>query len=114
MNACMRLVGLLEILETFSDTALLLPLHRNPGFVNRLKLTWRSSSRFPLNPLITTNWSLHAAVHLSVIQVGCRRSSCTRQPVLVLRAAERPEALAGTAKLIGTNTDDILTRFLVF
>ena len=106
--------GFLEILETFSDTALLLPLHRNPTVREPLKALLGGHPRaFLVEPLDYDQ--LVAAMRSCTLLLSDsgglqEEAPALGKPVLVLRrTTERPEAVdAGTAKLIGTNTDDIV------
>ena len=106
--------GFLEVLERFPDTALLLPLHRNP------------TVREPLQALLGDHPRAFLTEPLDYDQLVAAMRGCTLllsdsgglqeeapalgKPVLVLRrTTERPEAVdAGTAKLIGTDSADIL------
>jgi UDP-N-acetylglucosamine 2-epimerase (non-hydrolysing) len=106
--------GFLQLLERFPDTALLLPLHRNP------------TVREPLQALLGNHPRAFLTEPLDYDQLVAAMRGCTLllsdsgglqeeapalgKPVLVLRrTTERPEAVdAGTAKLIGTASADIL------
>ena len=106
--------GFLEVLERFPDTALLLPLHRNP------------TVREPLTALLGNHPRAFLTEPLDYDQLVAAMRGCTLllsdsgglqeeapalgKPVLVLRrTTERPEAVdAGTARLIGTASADIL------
>jgi UDP-N-acetylglucosamine 2-epimerase (non-hydrolysing) len=106
--------GFLQVLERFPDTALLLPLHRNP------------TVREPLQALLGDHPRAFLTEPLDYDQLVAAMRGCTLllsdsgglqeeapalgKPVLVLRrTTERPEAVnAGTAKLIGTASADIL------
>ena len=106
--------GFLEVLERFPDTALLLPLHRNP------------TVREPLQALLGEHPRAFLTEPLDYDQLVAAMRGCTLllsdsgglqeeapalgKPVLVLRrTTERPEAVdAGTARLIGTASADIL------
>ena len=106
--------GFLEVLERFPDTALLLPLHRNP------------TVREPLQALLGNHPRAFLTEPLDYDQLVAAMRGCTLllsdsgglqeeapalgKPVLVLRrTTERPEAVdAGTARLIGTASADIL------
>ncbi|MFB2838973.1 non-hydrolyzing UDP-N-acetylglucosamine 2-epimerase [Floridanema evergladense] len=107
--------GFLLILEKFPDTALLLPLHRNPTVREPLKEILGNHPRvFLTEPLDYTE--LVAAIHgcyLLLTDSGGLQEEAPSlgKPVLVLReTTERPEAIAaGTAKLVGTNPDRILS-----
>ncbi len=108
--------GFLQLLERFPDTALLLPLHRNP------------TVREPLQALLGNHPRAFLTEPLDYDQLVAAMRGCTLvltdsgglqeeapalgKPVLVLRrTTERPEAVsAGTAKLIGTATADIVAE----
>jgi UDP-N-acetylglucosamine 2-epimerase (non-hydrolysing) len=105
--------GMLAVLERFPDTALLLPLHRNP------------TVREPLQELLGGHPRAFLTEPLDYQQLVAAMRGCTLvlsdsgglqeeapalgKPVLVLRrTTERPEAVtAGTARLIGTASEDI-------
>lgn len=105
--------GFKLILDEFPDTALLLPLHRNPTVRNPLKEALESHPRvFLTEPLNYTE--LIGAIkrcYLLLTDSGGLQEEAPSlgKPVLVLReTTERPEAVsAGTAKLIGTNSQQI-------
>jgi UDP-N-acetylglucosamine 2-epimerase (non-hydrolysing) len=108
--------GFLAVLERFPDTALLLPLHRNP------------TVREPLQALLGGHPRAFLTEPLDYDQLVAAMRGCTLvlsdsgglqeeapalgKPVLVLRrTTERPEAIeAGTARLIGTASADILAE----
>ncbi|NET35391.1 MAG: UDP-N-acetylglucosamine 2-epimerase (non-hydrolyzing) [Cyanothece sp. SIO1E1] len=107
--------GFLQILEKFPDTALLLPLHRNPTVREPLQ------ARLGDHPRVFLTEPLDYAELVGAIQ-RCyllltdsggiqEEAPSLGKPVLVLReTTERPEAIvAGTAKLIGTEPHRILT-----
>jgi UDP-N-acetylglucosamine 2-epimerase (non-hydrolysing) len=107
--------GFLQVLEKFPDTALLLPLHRNPTVRDPLQKILGEHPRVfltePLNYL-----ELVGAIqrcHLLLTDSGGLQEEAPSlgKPVLVMReTTERPEAVTGgTAKLIGTNSDRITT-----
>ncbi|MBD2022660.1 UDP-N-acetylglucosamine 2-epimerase (non-hydrolyzing) [Leptolyngbya sp. FACHB-36] len=106
--------GFLKILDKFPDTALLLPLHRNPTVREPLQAALADHPRiFLTEPLDYTD--LVGAIqrcHLLLTDSGGLQEEAPSlgKPVLVLReTTERPEAIAaGTAKLVGTNPDAIL------
>jgi len=105
--------GMLAVLERSPDTALLLPLHRNP------------TVREPLQELLGGHPRAFLTEPLDYQQLVAAMRGCTLvlsdsgglqeeapalgKPVLVLRrTTERPEAVtAGTARLIGTASEDI-------
>ncbi|MBW4614085.1 MAG: UDP-N-acetylglucosamine 2-epimerase (non-hydrolyzing) [Desmonostoc vinosum HA7617-LM4] len=105
--------GFLQILNKFPDTALLLPLHRNPTVrVPLQKLLGDHPRVFLTEPL--DYGELVGAIrrsHLLLTDSGGLQEEAPSlgKPVLVLRdTTERPEAVtAGTAKLVGTTTEKI-------
>lgn len=107
--------GFLEILDRFSDTALLLPLHKNPTVREPLQQILSKHPRiFLTEPLDYAE--LVGAIERSYLLLtdsgGLQEEAPSLgKPVLVLRdTTERPEAVtAGTAKLVGTQTDRIVT-----
>jgi UDP-N-acetylglucosamine 2-epimerase (non-hydrolysing) len=107
--------GFLNILAQFPDTALVLPLHRNPTVREPLtQLLGKHPRVFLTEPLDYTD--LVGAIqrcHLLMTDSGGLQEEAPSlgKPVLVLRdTTERPEAVhAGTAKLIGTDVDSITT-----
>jgi UDP-N-acetylglucosamine 2-epimerase (non-hydrolysing) len=104
----------LTLLEQFPDTALLLPLHRNPTVRDPLSAILGNHPRaFLTEPL--DYGELVGAIqrcHLLLTDSGGLQEEAPSlgKPVLVLRdTTERPEAItAGTAKLVGTRTDAIV------
>ena len=106
--------GFLQVLEKFPDTALLLPLHRNPTVREPLQKWLGDHPRvFLTEPLDYAK--LVGAIgrcYLLLTDSGGLQEEAPAlgKPVLVLReTTERPEAIeAGTAKLVGTNPDRIL------
>ena len=108
--------GLRSILEKYPDVAILLPLHRNPTVREPLKEHLGSLDRvFLTEPL--DYQELVGAIqrcHLLLTDSGGLQEEAPSlgKPVLVLReTTERPEAVtAGTAKLIGTNANNILAE----
>ncbi|MFK8183112.1 MAG: non-hydrolyzing UDP-N-acetylglucosamine 2-epimerase [Phormidesmis sp.] len=105
--------GFLDILERFPDTALLLPLHRNPTVRDPLKAALDGHPRtFLVEPLDYAQ--LVGAMKRSTLLLtdsgGLQEEAPgLGKPVLVLReTTERPEAIdAGTAKLVGTHAATI-------
>lgn len=102
-----------QILDKFPDTALLLPLHRNPTVREPLEAILGSHERvFLTEPLDYAE--LVGAIqrcYLILTDSGGLQEEAPSlgKPVLVLReTTERPEAVAaGTAKLVGTNPAEI-------
>ncbi len=106
--------GFVQILETFSDTALLLPLHRNPTVREPLQAILGNHPRvFLTEPLDYAELvGAIARCYLLLTDSGGLQEEAPSlgKPVLVLReTTERPEAIeAGTAKLVGTNPSQIV------
>lgn len=105
--------GFLKILDRFPDTALLLPLHRNPVVREPLKTLLGDHPRvFLTEPLDYAELvgAIQRCYLLLTDSGGLQEEAPSLgKPVLVLReTTERPEAVtAGTAKLVGTNPDQI-------
>jgi UDP-N-acetylglucosamine 2-epimerase (non-hydrolysing) len=103
--------GFLQILDQCPDTALLLPLHRNPTVREPLQAALGNHSRaFLTEPLDYTQLvgAMQRSYLLMTDSGGLQEEAPgLGKPVLVLReTTERPEAVqAGTAKLIGTHPD---------
>ena len=103
-----------EILDKFADTALLLPLHRNPTVREPLQAILGNHPRvFLTEPLDYAELvGAIARCYLLLTDSGGLQEEAPSlgKPVLVLReTTERPEAIAaGTAKLVGTNTEQIV------
>ncbi|MBF2001034.1 MAG: UDP-N-acetylglucosamine 2-epimerase (non-hydrolyzing) [Synechococcales cyanobacterium M58_A2018_015] len=106
--------GVLQVLDKFPDTALLLPLHRNPTVREPLQAMLGSHSRvFLTEPLDYAELvgAIQRCYLLLTDSGGLQEEAPSLgKPVLVLRdTTERPEAvMAGTAKLVGTNPHSIL------
>ncbi|MBD2091029.1 UDP-N-acetylglucosamine 2-epimerase (non-hydrolyzing) [Microcoleus sp. FACHB-1515] len=108
--------GFLQVLEQFPDTALLLPLHRNPIVRDPLQAKLGDHPRvFLTEPLDYSE--LVGAIQRSYLLLtdsgGLQEEAPSLgKPVLVLReTTERPEAVtAGTAKLIGTQAKEIFAN----
>ncbi|MEB3214018.1 MAG: UDP-N-acetylglucosamine 2-epimerase (non-hydrolyzing) [Leptolyngbyaceae bacterium] len=106
----------LKILDAFPDTALLLPLHRNPTVREPLTAMLGDHPRaFLTEPL--DYGELVGAIqrsHLLLTDSGGLQEEAPSlgKPVLVLRdTTERPEAVtAGTAKLVGTQPHTIVAE----
>lgn len=105
--------GFLKILDRFPDTALLLPLHRNPVVREPLQALLGNHPRvFLTEPLDYAGLvgAIQRCYLLLTDSGGLQEEAPSLgKPVLVLReTTERPEAVtAGTAKLVGTNPDQI-------
>ncbi|QKQ76592.1 non-hydrolyzing UDP-N-acetylglucosamine 2-epimerase [Nostoc sp. TCL240-02] len=105
--------GFLQILDKFRDTALLLPLHRNPTVRIPLQELLGNHPRIFLTEPLDYG-ELVGAIgrsHLLLTDSGGLQEEAPSlgKPVLVLRdTTERPEAVvAGTAKLVGTTSENI-------
>jgi len=105
--------GFRQILDRFPDTVLLLPLHRNPTVREPLKNALGDHPRAILTEPIDYA-QLVAAIarsHFLLTDSGGLQEEAPSlgKPVLVLRkTTERPEAIAaGTAQLVGTESEDI-------
>jgi UDP-N-acetylglucosamine 2-epimerase (non-hydrolysing) len=104
----------LTVLDKFPDTALLLPLHRNPIVRKPLtELLGNHSRIFLTDPLDYAELvgAMQRCYLLLTDSGGLQEEApALGKPVLVLRdTTERPEAIeAGTARLIGTDTTTIV------
>ncbi len=107
--------GFRLILDKFPDTALLLPMHRNPTVREPIQSLLGEHPRvFLTEPLDYAQLvgAIERCYLLLTDSGGLQEEAPSLgKPVLVLReTTERPEAIeAGTAKLIGTNPEVILT-----
>jgi UDP-N-acetylglucosamine 2-epimerase (non-hydrolysing) len=105
--------GFLQILDKFPDTALLLPLHRNPTVREPLQALLGNNPRIFLTEPLDYGQLVGAIQrsHLLLTDSGGLQEEAPSlgKPVLVLReTTERPEAVsAGTAKLVGTDSNTI-------
>lgn len=106
--------GFLKTLDQYADTMILLPLHRNPTVREPLQTMLGGHPRVILTEPLDYS-QLVAAIadaYLVLTDSGGLQEEAPSlgKPVLVLRkTTERPEAIAaGTAKLIGTDPQDIL------
>lgn len=105
--------GFLKVLERHPDTALLLPLHKNPTVREPLQEWLGDHSRvFLTEPLDYDRLvaAIRGCTLLLTDSGGLQEEAPSLgKPVLVLRrTTERPEAVeAGTAKLIGTSSEAI-------
>lgn len=101
--------GFLQILEQFPDTALLLPLHRNPTVREPLQEMLGNHTRIFLTEPLDYGELVGAIARCYLLLTDSgglqEEAPSLGKPVLVLReTTERPEAIAaGTAKLVGTN-----------
>ncbi|MGE5658637.1 MAG: non-hydrolyzing UDP-N-acetylglucosamine 2-epimerase [Actinomycetota bacterium] len=104
----------LQILEKFPDTALLLPLHRNPIVREPLQAILGNHPRIFLTEPLDYAELVGAIQRCDLILTDSgglqEEAPSLGKPVLVLReTTERPEAIAaGTAKLVGTNPETIV------
>lgn len=108
--------GFRQVLDRFPDTALLLPLHRNPTVREPLQELLGDHPRaFLTDPLDYDRLvaAMRGCTLLLTDSGGLQEEApALGKPVLVLRrTTERPEAVdAGTARLIGTASADILAE----
>ncbi|WP_244532928.1 UDP-N-acetylglucosamine 2-epimerase (non-hydrolyzing) [Geitlerinema sp. PCC 9228] len=106
--------GLRQIVDAFADTALLLPLHRNPQVRDPLRAALQDHPRIFLTEPLDYQALVGAmqGCYLVLTDSGGLQEEAPSlgKPVLVLReTTERSEAIAaGTAKLVGTHSDGIL------
>lgn len=105
--------GFLDTLNQFPDTALLLPLHRNPTVREPLTAILGDHPRVFLTEPLDYAALVGAIQHCYLLLTDSgglqEEAPSLGKPVLVLReTTERPEAIAaGTAKLIGTDAATI-------
>ncbi|MEM9904708.1 MAG: UDP-N-acetylglucosamine 2-epimerase (non-hydrolyzing) [Cyanobacteria bacterium P01_D01_bin.44] len=103
----------LQILDKFPDTALLLPLHRNPTVRDPLRAALGDHPRVFLTEPLDYGQLVGAMqrCYLLLTDSGGLQEEAPGlgKPVLVLReTTERPEAMqAGTAKLVGTEPAEV-------
>jgi UDP-N-acetylglucosamine 2-epimerase (non-hydrolysing) len=108
--------GFRELLDRYPDTALLLPLHRNPTVREPLQALLGDHSRaFLVEPLDYDQLvaAMRGATLVMSDSGGLQEEAPSLgKPVLVLRrTTERPEAVeAGTARLIGTDSADMVAE----
>ncbi len=106
--------GFLELLERHPDTALLLPLHRNPTVREPLQELLGSHPRAVLTEPLDYDQLVGAIRGCTLLLTDSgglqEEAPALGKPVLVLRrTTERPEAVsAGTARLIGTDSAAIV------
>jgi UDP-N-acetylglucosamine 2-epimerase (non-hydrolysing) len=104
-----------DLLETYEDTYIVFPVHKNPEVrkvvFNVLESHPRAFLLEPLDPFSFHN--LMARAHLILTDSGGIQEEAPSlgRPVLVLRqVTERPEAIdAGTALLAGTQREEIVS-----
>lgn len=105
--------ALLQILDRHRDTALVLPLHRNPVVREPLQQILGEHQRvFLTEPLDYHQWvgAMQRCTLILSDSGGIQEEApALGKPVLVLRkTTERPEAIAsGTARLVGTQAAEI-------
>lgn len=98
-----------QILEQFPDTALLLPMHRNPTVREPIQKALGDHPRVFLTEPLDYAQLVGAIQHCYLLLTDSgglqEEAPSLGKPVLVLReTTERPEAIAaGTAKLVGTD-----------
>lgn len=105
----------LQLLDKFPDVALVLPMHLNPVVREPLIAKLGNHSRiFLIEPLDYEQLvgAMHRCYLIMSDSGGLQEEAPSLgKPVLVLRSTtERPEAIAaGTSKLVGTETNDIVS-----
>ena len=110
--------GFLKILEACPDTALLLPLHRNPTVREPLTIALGEHPRVFLTEPLDYGQLVGAMQRCTLLLTDSgglqEEAPGLGKPVLVLReTTERPEAIAaGTAQLVGTQSEAIATAAL--
>ena len=108
----------MKILNQCPDTALLLPLHRNPTVREPLTIALGDHPRVFLTEPLDYAQLVGAMQRCTLLLTDSgglqEEAPGLGKPVLVLReTTERPEAIAaGTAKLVGTQSDAIATAAL--
>ena len=106
--------GFQGILETFPDTALLLPLHRNPVVRQPIQKALGNHPRVFLTEPLDYSQLVGAMQRCYLLMTDSgglqEEAPSLGKPVLVLRYnTERTEAItAGTARLVGTDAQNIL------
>jgi UDP-N-acetylglucosamine 2-epimerase (non-hydrolysing) len=110
------IAGFQAILTEYPDTALLLPLHRNPIVREPIQAALGDHPRVFLTEPLDYSQLVGAIQKCSLLLTDSggiqEEAPSLGKPVLVLReTTERPEAIeAGTAKLIGTNSQTMLSE----
>ncbi|MDY6781296.1 MAG: UDP-N-acetylglucosamine 2-epimerase (non-hydrolyzing) [Cyanobacteriota bacterium] len=108
------LSGFCQILDKFPDTALLLPMHRNPTVREPTQARLGDHPRAFLTEPLDYSQLVGAIQRCELLLTDSgglqEEAPSLGKPVLVLReTTERPEAIAaGTTKLVGTNSADIV------
>lgn len=106
--------GFLKLLDAVPDAALLLPLHRNPTVREPLQAKLGGHERVFLTEPLDYSALVGAISRCTLLLTDSgglqEEAPALGKPVLVLReTTERPEAIeAGTAQLVGTDSDRIL------
>lgn len=106
--------GMLQVLERYPDTALLLPLHRNPTVREPLQALLGDHPRVVLTEPLDYDRLVAAMKGCTLLLTDSgglqEEAPALGKPVLVLRrTTERPEAVdAGTARLVGTDPAEIV------
>ncbi|WP_267384831.1 non-hydrolyzing UDP-N-acetylglucosamine 2-epimerase [Cyanobacterium sp. uoEpiScrs1] len=102
------------ILDKYPDTILLLPMHRNPIVREPIQKVLKNHPRVFLTEPLSYRELVIAIQNCYLLLTDSgglqEEAPSLGKPVLVLRdTTERPEAIeAGTAKLVGTNSQNIL------
>ena len=110
------LQGFHAILDSFPDTVLVLPMHRNPLVREPIQESLGKRDRVFLTEPLDYKQLVGAIANCYFLLTDSgglqEEAPSLGKPVLVLRDnTERPEAVtAGTAKLIGTNPENIFTN----
>lgn len=108
--------GILRVLDRFPDTALLLPLHRNPTVREPLQALLGDHPRVVLTEPMDYDRLVAAMKGCALLLTDSgglqEEAPALGKPVLVLRrTTERPEAVeAGTARLVGTDPAEIFSE----
>jgi UDP-N-acetylglucosamine 2-epimerase (non-hydrolysing) len=106
--------GLQQLLERYEDLVILLPLHRNPTVREPLQALLGNHPRAHLCEPLDYDRLVAALREATLVLSDSggiqEEAPALGKPVLVLRrTTERPEAVdAGTARLIGTDSDAIV------
>ena len=105
--------GMVQVLDRYPDTALLLPLHRNPTVREPLQALLGDHPRVVLTEPLDYDRLVAAMKGCTLLLTDSgglqEEAPALGKPVLVLRrTTERPEAVeAGTARLVGTDPSTI-------
>ncbi|NEO85582.1 MAG: UDP-N-acetylglucosamine 2-epimerase (non-hydrolyzing) [Spirulina sp. SIO3F2] len=103
-----------QILTAFPDRALLLPMHRNPTVRDPIKAHLGNHPRVFLTEPLNYSQLVGAIQRCELLLTDSgglqEEAPSLGKPVLVLReTTERPEAVeAGTAQLVGTDTENVV------